>query len=236
MGLDTLLIIPAYNEEKAISNVIGSIRELYPSIDIAVINDGSSDKTAYLAEAAGAVVLSHPFNMGYGVSVQTGYKYAVRNNYSYLVQIDGDGQHDPEGIGRLLPVVKGGSADIALGSRFLGSGDYKTSMYRLIGIKVFRLVLFMLSGQRIKDVTTGFQAMNRRVLDLFISDAFPCDFPDADVILLLALLGFKISEVPVKMYPREHGVSMHKNPFKILYYIFKMLLSMILTGLRKYKV
>ena len=137
----TLLIIPAYNEEGSISKVISSIIGLYPTLDIVVINDGSDDKTALLAEKAGAIVLSHPFNMGYGVSLQTGYKYAVRNNYCYLVQIDGDGQHDPKGIATLLEPIKNGSYDFALGSRFLDSDNYRPSIFRLIGINVFRFIL-----------------------------------------------------------------------------------------------
>src|SRR5574341_1137117 len=111
MDKDTLVIIPAFNEALSISRVVASITRLYPDVDVAVINDGSHDGTARLAKEAGASVLSHPFNMGYGVSLQTGYKLAVRNDYRYVVQIDGDGQHDPEGIGELLSVVKSGSAD-----------------------------------------------------------------------------------------------------------------------------
>lgn len=236
MTSDTLLIIPAYNEEKFIARVVASVKELYPTIDIAVVNDGSRDHTGRLAREAGVTVLSHPFNMGYGVSLQTGYKYAVRNHYRYVAQMDGDGQHDPEGIGRLLDIVKGGASDIALGSRFHEQSTYRPSSVRLMGIRLFRFMLRVLSGRDIKDVTTGFQAMNRRVLDVFVSDAFPCDYPDADVILLLSKLGFTVQEVPVTMYPNLSGKSMHRNPLKVLYYIFKMFLSMLLTQIRKYSV
>ncbi len=228
----TLIIIPAYNEEAMIGTVVSSVRKLYPGISVVVVNDGSADNTAKAAREAGAVVLTHPFNMGYGVSLQTGYKYAVRQDYSYVVQIDGDGQHDPKGIGKLLQVVTSGTADVALGSRFLHAGSYRPSLVRLLGIRLFRFVLWVLSGRRIMDVTTGFQAMNRGVLKVFISDAFPCDYPDADVILLLSKLGFTVSEVPVTMYPSASGKSMHQNPVKVLYYIFKMLLSLLLTRIR----
>jgi glycosyltransferase involved in cell wall biosynthesis len=231
---DTLIIIPAYNEAGTIPNVVTSIRSLYPRYEILVVDDGSTDDTALLAERAGARVISHPFNMGYGVSLQTGYKYAVRKGYSYLCQMDGDGQHDPKGIEKLLAPVRNGSVDIALGSRFLGSHAYHQSVYRSIGICLFRLVLFILSGQRITDPTTGFQAMNRKVLTVFITDIFPSDYPDADVIMLVSILGFKISEVPVTMYAKADGKSMHNNPIKAFYYVFKMLLSMLLTRMRKY--
>lgn len=234
MQSDTLIIIPAYNEEKKIRQVIHSVKQLYPEFDIAVINDGSSDATAQLAEKAGAVVLSHLFNMGYGVSLQTGYKYAVLRDYRYVVQMDGDGQHDPDGIKTLLDILKNNAADIVLGSRFLGHNDYSTSIYRLTGIRLFRLVLKLLSGRDIKDVTTGFQAMNRKVLNVFVTDLFPCDYPDADVILMLSRLGFTIKEAPVTMYPNNEGKSMHGNPLNAVYYIFKMVLSMFLTKMRKY--
>ncbi len=236
MYSDTLVIIPAYNEERTISSVVSSVKVLYQDIDVVVIDDGSHDKTAQLAKKAGAAVLSHPFNMGYGVSLQTGYKYAVRKNYHYVVQMDGDGQHDPGGIETLLQVIKSETSDIALGSRFLGPNTYRPSIFRLIGIRLFRFVLKILSGQDIKDVTTGFQALNRKVLNVFISDIFPCDYPDADVIMLLSKLGFKIEEVPVIMYPKQNAKSMHRNPIEVLYYVFKMFLSMFLTKLRKYNI
>ncbi len=233
---DALVIIPALNEEKSIVQVVSSIKQLHPDVDILVINDGSQDATAGLAKKAGATVLSHPFNMGYGVSLQTGYKYAVRNNYHYLIQMDGDGQHDPAGIKILLETIQGRKADIVLGSRFLGSGTYKPSVYRSLGMRLFRVFLRVLSGQRIEDVTTGFQAMNRQVLDLFVTDIFPCDYPDADVILLLSKLNFRIREVPVTMHPDLSGKSIHSNPLQVLYYIFKMSLSMFLTKLRRYSI
>jgi hypothetical protein len=236
MHSDTLVIIPAYNEERAIAGVVASVKEMYPVIDIAVVNDGSADGTAYMALSAGAIVLSHPFNMGYGVALQTGYKYAMRHGYRYLVQMDGDGQHDPGGIGALLDAVKNDMADVALGSRFVGSGSYHPTTIRLLGIKFFRFILFLLSGRHINDITTGFQAMNLRVLNLFIQDVFPCDYPDADIILLLSRFGFRITEVPVTMYANQYGKSMHHNPVKVMYYVFKMFLSLLLTKLRKYSV
>ena len=134
----------------------------------------------------------------------------------------------------MLDIVKNDGSDIVLGSRFLGQNNYKPSIFRLTGICLFRVVLRLLSGQDIKDVTTGFQAINRKVLDVFVSDVFPCDYPDADVIMLLSRLGLRIKEVPVTMYPNKEGKSMHRNPLNALYYIFKMILSMFLMKLRKY--
>jgi glycosyltransferase involved in cell wall biosynthesis len=174
--------------------------------------------------------------MGYGVALQTGYKYAVQKGYRYLVQMDGDGQHDPAGIEALLLLVRNDKTDLALGSRFLGAGSYRPSTIRLLGMKFFRFLLFLLSGRRISDTTTGFQAMNRKVLKLFVSDLFPCDYPDADVILLLSLFDLRIGEAPVTMYVNQYGKSMHRNPVRVLYYIFKMVMSLLLTKIRKYSV
>ncbi len=233
MHKETLIIIPAFNEENSISKVVSSIKELYPDISVVVINDGSNDDTAKLAKQAGAIVLSHPFNMGYGVSIQTGYKYAVRNGYRSLVQLDGDGQHDIKKIGVLLEKLKENSADIVLGSRFLVSNNYKLSIYRFIGVRFFQFLLRLLTGLKISDPTTGFQAMNQKVLNILTRDIFPYDYPDADIILLLSRLNVKIKEVPVEMYPNPDGKSMHSNPVNVLYYIFKMLLSIFVTKLRR---
>ncbi len=233
MYKETLIIIPAFNEQNSISKVVSSIRELYPAISVVVINDGSDDDTAELAKQAGAVVLSHPFNMGYGVSIQTGYKYAVRNGYRYLVQLDGDGQHDIKKIGVLLEELKDGQADIVLGSRFLESNSYKLSIYRFIGVRFFQVLLRLLTGLKVSDPTTGFQAMNQKVLNILTGDLFPYDYPDADIILLLSRLNMEIKEVPVEMYPNPEGKSMHSNPVNVLYYIFKVSLSIFVTKLRR---
>lgn len=231
---DILVIIPAYNEEKAIRSVVSSIKGLYPDVGIAVVNDGSYDKTAQEAEKAGAVVISHPFNMGYGVALQTGYKYAVSKGYNYVVQLDGDGQHDTADIGTVLSPIKTGSADIVLGSRFLKENNYRPSCLRLAGIHLFRFLIRLLAGIKITDPTTGFQAMNRKVLSIFVRDIFPVDYPDADVIVMLSNIGVRISEVSVVMHYNREGKSMHSNPLKVIYYVFKMVLALFLTKVRKY--
>lgn len=236
MSSDTVIIIPAYNEERAIAGVVAAVKKMYPVIDIAVVDDGSSDGTAHMAGNAGAIVLSHPFNMGYGVALQTGYKYAIRNGYTFLVQMDGDGQHDPACIQTVLQPVKDGTLDVVLGSRFLDGNSYSPSLVRMIGIRFFRLLVRLLSGKSVTDPTTGFQATNKKVLSVFIQDIFPVDYPDADVVVMLSGMDFKIGEVPVVMHPNRQGKSMHGRPLKVMYYIFKMVLSMFLTKMRKYPV
>jgi len=227
-----LVIIPTYNEEARIGEVIQRVREINPAYAIAVINDGSRDNTVQAAKAAGAEVISHPFNLGYGVAIQTGYKYALAKGFDFLVQIDGDGQHDPAFIPKVLEPVLQGDTDLALGSRFLGVESYDPSPVRRAGMAFFCKLVSMLIGRHITDSTSGYQAFNLRVIRYFTSEVFPWDYPDADMLLTLHRAGFRIKEVPVRMYASASGKSMHSG-LKPLYYIFKMLLSMFVTLLRK---
>jgi glycosyltransferase involved in cell wall biosynthesis len=229
-----LVLIPAYNEGARIAEVVGSVRTVVPDYDILVVNDGSSDDTATFAESAEAMVVSHPFNMGYGVAIQTGYKYALAKGYDFLVQIDGDGQHDPSFIPGLLAPVFSGETDLIIGSRFLEVRGYEPSLARRIGMAFFRQVVSWIANRQITDSTSGYQAFNRDVIRFFTGEVFPCDYPDADMLITLHLAGFRISELPVRMYANTGGKSMHRG-LKPLYYIFKMLLSIFVTLLRSRK-
>lgn len=227
-----LIIIPAFNESSRIAGVVRQVREMAPDCDVLVVDDGSPDETAQAARAAGALVVSHPFNLGYGVAIQTGYKYALRQGYDFLVQMDGDGQHDPAFIPKLLAPVLAGETDFALGSRFLGVASYTPSLARRAGMAFFRRLVTAFIGTPITDSTSGFQAFNRKVIRFFTTEVFPCDYPDADMLLTLHRANFRIGEVPVRMYANAEGKSMHGG-WKPLYYIFKMLLSIFVTLLRK---
>jgi len=226
-----MILIPAYNEGGGIADTIARIRQVVPLFDIVVVNDGSRDDTARQAEGAGAIVLSHPFNMGYGVTIQTGYKYAAERGYDFLVQLDGDGQHDPLCIPALLDPVIRDETDFALGSRFLDQKSYRPSFTRRLGILFFRKLVSVLIGREITDPTSGFQAFNREVIHFFTRDIFPCDYPDADMLITLNLAGFRIREVPVRMFANPRGTSMHSG-IRPLYYMFKMSLSIVVTLLR----
>ena len=230
----TLVIIPAYNEAPRIAAVIAGVRAVVADATIVVIDDGSHDGTALVAAEAGARVLCHPFNMGYGVAIQTGYKYALSAGCDWLVQIDGDGQHDPAGIPALLEPLQGGTVDFVLGSRFLGGISYRPPLLRRLGMTFFRRIVALVIRQPISDCTSGFQAFNREVIGFFTSDLFPCDYPDADVLISLHLAGFRIREVPVRMSPSASGKSMHSG-IKPVYYVFKMLLSICVTLLRSHR-
>lgn len=227
-----LVLIPAYNEGDCIAGVIGRIRSVVPVCDVLVVDDGSGDATAAHAEAVGAVVVSHPFNMGYGVAIQTGYKFAAANGYDALVQIDGDGQHDPAFIPQMLAPILAGESDFIVGSRFLGMGNYEPPIVRRMGMALFRRIVSLITRTRITDSTSGYQAFNKKVIQFFTTEVFPCDYPDADMLITLHRAGFRIKELAVRMFANSEGKSMHSG-IKPLYYIFKMSLSIFVTLLRK---
>jgi glycosyltransferase involved in cell wall biosynthesis len=166
------------------------------------------------------------------VAIQTGYKYALAKGYDFAVQIDGDGQHDPAFIPHLLAPVLAGETDFTLGSRFLGIASYEPSLARRVGMAFFRRLVSVLIGTRITDSTSGYQAFNRKVIRFFTTEVFPCDYPDADMLLTLHRAGLRIMEVPVRMHASASGKSMHSG-WKPFYYMFKMLLSIFVTLLRK---
>ena len=236
----TLVVIPAHNEAAHVGQVIEDIKRLAENVDILVVDDASTDPTARLAKARGATVVSLSTQMGYGVALQTGYRYAFEKGYECLVQLDGDGQHDPSYIQSMLDVLTTGEADLVLGSRFLekglpkykDGGEHSPSITRKLGMRLFALLTSLLVGFKITDPTSGYQALNRRVITFFIQDFFPCDYPDADVIVVAHRAGFKIKELPMIIYANKDGKTMHSG-LRPLYYTFKMCLSLFMTLLRR---
>jgi glycosyltransferase involved in cell wall biosynthesis len=226
------IIIPAYNEAKNIISVICDIRKYYDG-DIVVIDDGSQDITSSAAREAGAFVIRHPFNMGYGTALQTGYKYAVEKNYDILLQIDGDGQHSAKFISDLFRQVETAGCDVAIGSRFHAESHYRVGFLKSVGINLFRKIIWMVTGKKITDPTSGYQCLSRKAFEFLTNDTFPCDYPDANVIIMLHRAGFKIREIPVEMMPNPDGRSMHQGFLTICYYFFKMFLSIFVTLIRK---
>jgi hypothetical protein len=226
-----VVIIPAYNEAERIASTIAGIRR-FTDADIIVVSDGSTDNTVSEAKATGAMVIELPFNLGYGAALQTGFKYALKRGYRFAVQMDADGQHDPSAIQSLIEPVLNNEVDIALGSRFLGRSDYKAPFIRRLGMFFFAVIASIVTGKKVTDPTSGFQALNSKVLELYASDAYPVDYPDADVIIMLHRRGIKFKEVPVTMKRAVGKVSMHGG-LKPIYYMFKMLLSILVTLLRK---
>jgi len=225
------IIIPAYNEAERVASTIAGIKK-YTDADILVVNDGSTDNTVNEAREVDAMVIELPFNLGYGAALQTGFKYALKKGYKFAVQMDADGQHDPSAIQALIEPVYSGEVDVAVGSRFLGGGDYKAPFIRRVGIFFFAVIASMFTGKKVTDPTSGFQGLNRKVMELYAGNAYPSDYPDADVIIMLHRGGMKFKEVPVVMKRSVGKVSMHGG-LKPFYYIFKMLLSIFVTLLRR---
>ena len=227
-----LVLMPAFNEEHGIAAVLDTIRSHCP-FDIVVIDDGSTDATAAISREHGATVLRHPFNMGYGAALQTGYKYASQCDYDVLVQIDADGQHDPSFIVPLANRILEGHSDACVGSRFLTGEGYIPPFARRVGMVLFGYIASVVTHRRVTDPTSGYQALSRRVFRFFTSDLFPADYPDADVLILLYRAGFRAEEIPVAMKPSVTGKSMHSGLLKPMFYVFKMFLSIMVTLLRK---
>jgi glycosyltransferase involved in cell wall biosynthesis len=231
--LRLVVLIPAHNEGGRIGPVVTRVRD-EARADVLVVDDGSSDETGDEAAAAGATVAVHPVNLGYGSALQTGYRYALRAGYDGVIQLDADGQHDPESIGALVAALRGG-ADVVVGSRFLHAGSYKPPLSRRMGMAIFGRVASALSGMRLTDPTSGFQALSRRALVFYAHERYPHDYPDADVLSMVARAGLRLREVPVRMLASPDGKSMHAGILKPIYYAFRMSLALALVPLRKEK-
>jgi glycosyltransferase involved in cell wall biosynthesis len=220
---EAVLIIPAYNEAANLAEVLSEVSQAATGCEVVVVDDGSQDATAAIARRAGARVLRHPFNLGYGAALQTGYKYAVQRDAALVVQMDADGQHDPGEIRALLEPVRAGECDLLVGSRFLESTGYRHGLLRTLGRQLFR-GLVRLAGLRVSDPTSGFQAMNRKVLDVYTQNFFPADYPDVDVLLAAYRHGLRVAERPVHMKSGLRGSTLHGG-LRPLYYTYKMILS-----------
>jgi glycosyltransferase involved in cell wall biosynthesis len=218
-----VVVIPAFQEEARLPAVLSGLAAAAPGFRIVVVDDGSCDATSAVARGAGATVLRHPFNLGYGAALQTGYKWALRAGARVLVQMDADGQHDPAEVAALAAPVEAGELDLVIGSRFLGAGDYRMHALQRTGRDFFRWLLSAF-GLRVSDPTSGFQAMNRAVLELYASDMFPSDFPDVDVLLCAHRHGLRVGERPVRMHASPRASTLHAGLAPI-YYVYKMLLS-----------
>jgi glycosyltransferase involved in cell wall biosynthesis len=229
-NLETLILIPVYNEGSSIRALVREIRELYPQIPVLVVDDGSRDNSAAEARAAGAAVIRHPFNLGDGAARQTGFLYALRGGFNCLVHLDGDRQHAPAEIARFVDALQRGEADLVVGSRFLGKCVYQLSPGRKIGMKLFSLICSLVIRQKITDPTSGFRGISRRAMTVFTQGYYPQHFPDADVIISAHFRGLRIREIPITVSPTR-STSLHRGG-TIIYYIYKMMLSTFVSSLR----
>jgi glycosyltransferase involved in cell wall biosynthesis len=221
-----LAVVPAYNERATIAGVVDALHRKTPQLDVLVIDDGSTDATAELAENAGAKVLRMPFNVGIGGAVQAGFKYAAENGYDYMVQVDGDGQHDPGEISKLFAAIHGPyGADMICGSRFATETGYMAPISRRTGIHLFAFLLSRLLRQPVTDPTSGFRLYERRAITLFARD-YPHDYPEVEAVLMLHHHRLTMREVPVRMLQRGGGASSITGSGKSFYYMVKVLLAL----------
>jgi len=230
-GPDSLLVIvPAFNEAGAVGEVVRSVREHVPGAPVLVIDDYSADKTIAVARAAGAEILALPHHLGLGGCVQAGYKLAYELGFDYVIRVDGDGQHDPRDIPRILERLKQSGCEMVIGSRMVPQQDWEIGWMRGLGIRFFRLVLRPILGKPVHDPTSGFVGVNRRALEVF-SRSFPLEYPEIETLVVLQRRRFRFEEIPCQMRPRTTGRST-LNGLKPFYYIVHVLLGVFINVLR----
>ena len=225
-----LIIIPAFNEEGAVGGVIREIQQIMPSAPTLVIDDASADGTAGVAATAGAEVLRLPHHLGLGGCVQAGYKLAFELGYDYVIRVDGDGQHDPTDIPKILETLRKTGYQMVIGSRFCHGEAIQTSFARTIGIRLFRLVLRPILGKPVNDPTSGFVGVNREALQVF-TRSFPLEYPEIETLVVLQRKRFRFQEIPCKMRPRKVGRS-SITAAKSFYYIIHVLLGVFVNVLK----
>ena len=227
--MKTLVIIPCYNEEENLDRVVERLHAAAPDVDYLIVNDCSTDGSAALCRARGYNYISLPVNLGIGGGVQSGYLYAREHGYDVTVQMDGDGQHDPAYLMEIVQPVLDGECDMCIGSRFVKKEGFQTSFMRRVGIRFLSGLIFLLSGHRVLDVTSGFRATNARMTAYFARH-YAIDYPEPEAALAAILAGFKVAEAPVIMRERQGGVS-SIHSFKSVYYMIKVSLALIIDRL-----
>ena len=225
----TLLIIPAYNEEKNIVSLLDKIIINFPQYDYIVINDCSGDKTEQICRENNYNYLTLPVNLGIGGAVQCGYRYALENDYDFAVQVDGDGQHDPVYILNLIEPLINGKFDMVIGSRFIDNRGFQSSAIRRLGINIIKIFIWLCSGCKTTDTTSGFRSVNRGLIKLFSAE-YAHDYPEPEAIVTAVLRGFRVSEIPVIMKERAAGKS-SIGTLRSIYYMFKVPLALIVYRL-----
>lgn len=231
---ETLVIMPCYNEGMNIRTVLTKLLDLKYDIDIVVINDGSKDNTLDEIEGLDVFSISHPFNMGYGAALQTGFKFAVSKGYKYIIQLDADGQHDVAFIKNIQERLMAEDVDLVIGSRFLSEeNEMAFGLTKRIAINFFKFLIYKLGKKKLTDPTSGYKGMSIRLFSHYAGMGnFPNDFPDADVLIETLRRGYELDEVPVVMRDRMEGESMHSG-LKPIYYMLKVTLSIMIVLIRQ---
>lgn len=225
-----LILIPAYNEEGAVGGVADEVRRVMPGVSVLVVDDCSLDETVKNARMAGARVLALPHHLGLGGAVQAGYKLAFELGFDYVIRVDGDGQHDPRDIPKILETLQREECEMVIGSRFVdGSGEH-SGILRATGIVFFRAVLRLILGRSVRDPTSGFVGVNRKALSVF-SSSFPLEYPEIEALVVLQRKRFRFVEVPCRMRPRNSGRTTI-TPLKSIYYMVHVLLGVFVNVLK----
>lgn len=220
-----LIIIPAYKEADNIENLVNNIIENYPQYDYIIINDGSKDDTRSICQKNGYNFLDLPLNLGIGGAVQTGYKYAARGEYDIAIQIDGDGQHDVSQLAKVIEPLQCEQADIVIGSRFIEKEGFQSSSVRRFGIRFLSGLIYLCTGKKVLDVTSGYRAVNRKFIEIY-AENYPSDYPEPEAIVAAVMHRGRIMEVPVVMKERQTGTS-SIQAWKSVYYMIKVSLAIL---------
>lgn len=236
-GKKILLIIPAYNEAENIEKVVNNLIQNYPQYDYVIVNDGSKDHTEEICIRNHYNLISLPINLGIGGAVQTGYRYALQNHYDIAIQIDGDGQHDIAYVEKLIKPILEGKADITIGSRFIEKEGFQSSTTRRMGISFLSGLIHLLCFQKVKDVTSGFRAVNKEFIEVY-AESYPSDYPEPEAIVAAIMHRGRIEEIPVIMKERMGGSS-SINLRRSVYYMIKVTLAILVCrisfGIRRGK-
>lgn len=231
------MIIPAYNEAENIEQVVDNIIKNYPQYDYVIVNDGSGDRTEEICIQNHYNLISLPLNLGIGGAVQTGYRYALKNHYDIAVQIDGDGQHDIAYVEKLMEPIMKGEADITIGSRFINKEGFQSSATRRTGIMFLSTLIFFTCFKKVKDVTSGFRAVNKEFIKIY-AENYPSDYPEPEAIVAALMYRGRIKEIPVIMKERAAGNS-SINLKRSVYYMIKVTLAILVCrisfGIRRGK-
>jgi glycosyltransferase involved in cell wall biosynthesis len=230
-GRRVLIVIPAWNEQACIADVIREVRGELPGVGVLVVDDGSSDHTSEVASTAGATVARLPYNLGVGAAMRVGYRYGYEQGYDVVVQVDADGQHDPRYVPKLIDALD--EADLVIGARFAGEGEYTVKGPRKWAMMMLSRALSWLGKTRLTDTTSGFRAANRRTVELF-AHWYPVEYLGDTIEVLVRLLrsGYKVRQVPVTMRPRQAGIPSH-SPIKSTIYLGRAIFILALSMVRR---
>lgn len=230
-GKRTLIIIPALNESGSIADVVGEVRGELPGVDVLVVDDGSTDRTAAVALAAGARVAKLPYNLGVGGAMRLGYRYARDHDYDVAIQIDADGQHDPRYVPKLVDLLE--DNDLVIGARFAGEGDYNVRGPRRWAMVMLSAVLSRVAHTKLTDTTSGFRAANRRVIEMFAT-WYPAEYlgDTVETLVHTARRGYRIKQVPVAMRKRMAGTPSH-SPARAMIYLGRAFAVLTLALIRR---